>query len=110
MRLAVLIAAASFVWYGASLFVSASAKTDFERYGLARVRWLVGSLQIAASLGLLLGMSYRPLIIGSSAGLALMMLVAIAARLRVGDRALAAIPAFLFLCLNLIIFIVSLVP
>lgn len=93
----------SFAWYGASLLWSQAMAADFERYGLSRYRVLVGALQLAGSAGLVLGFWFRPLVPLAAGGLALMMLVAIHARIRVRDSVITMLPAVAFCCLNLCI-------
>ena len=102
------ISVISFAWYGATLLSSQAMAVDFARYGLGRYRVLVGTLQLAGSLGLVIGSWFPPLVVLSAGGLALMMLVAVAARLRVGDRVVAMLPALAFGVLNLYIAVTAL--
>jgi len=74
---------------------------EFQRFRLPHWRCLTGVLQILASAGLLAGFFFWPLRLPCSAGLAIMMLVAVFVRIRVNDSLLAATPAFLFFFLNL---------
>ena len=97
------ISIASFAWYGTSCFVSAGMVAEFERYRLARFRTLTGVLQVAGSLGLLVGYFSRPLLLLSAGGLATMMLLGVLVRLRIRDPLSAAIPAAVFFSLNLFI-------
>jgi hypothetical protein len=60
---------------------------------------------VAASLGLLLGLFYRPLLLLSSGGLALMMFLAVVTRFRIKDPLLAAVPALVLCLLNAFIFV-----
>jgi hypothetical protein len=75
-------------------------KREFERYRLASQRTLVGALQWGASIGLLAGLSQPWIGRAASAGLALMMLVAVGVRIRIKDTLLQTIPALLHLALN----------
>lgn len=100
-QLAQALSIISFAWYGVSCFFYAPIITDFARYGPARLRVLTGTLQVAGSLGLLLGYRYRPLLMLSAGGLAAMMSVAILLRLKLRDPLRASVPAFFYLCLNL---------
>lgn len=99
-----------FGWYGAGCFVSQRLKAEFVRYRLARLRGLIGFLQIGASLGLLLGLQFRPLLLVSSGGLTLMMLLAVATRFRIRDPLYRALPALALCWLNLYIFLRALSP
>ena len=76
---------------------------EFERYRAARLRTLTGALQVAASLGLVAGYYYPPLLLVSAGGLAVMMIGAMIVRVRIRDPLLAAVPAFVFFCINLYI-------
>jgi uncharacterized membrane protein YphA (DoxX/SURF4 family) len=74
---------------------------EFQRLRLPHWRRLTGVLQILASAGLLAGFFSWPLRLFCSAGLAIMMLVAIGVRIRVSDSLWAATPALFFFLLNL---------
>jgi len=95
------VSLASFGWYGMSCLLSARMVSEFQRYRLPHWRRLTGVLQILASAGLLAGFFFWPLRLLCSAGLAIMMLVAIVVRIRVNDSLVAATPALFFFLLNL---------
>lgn len=95
------ISIVSFAGYGISCFCSKRMVAEFERYGLARVRGLTGTLQLAGSLGLFAGYFSRPLLLLSAGGLAAMMFCGILVRIRIRDPLFAMLPAFAFFCLNL---------
>lgn len=101
------VSAIAFAWYGLTLFGPQTMVPEFERYGLARMRTLTGALQLAGSAGLVAGTWYRPLLLLSAAGLALMMVVAIAVRARCGDRIPSMIPAAALCALNVYIIATS---
>ncbi|MFZ4764085.1 MAG: DoxX family protein [Roseimicrobium sp.] len=75
-------------------------KREFERYHLGSQRVLVGTLQVAASLGLLAGLSQPWMGRSAATGLALMMLVAVGVRIRIKDSLAQTTPAFFYLFLN----------
>lgn len=107
---AIAVSSASFAAYGLSCFVSRQVVTEFERYRLASHRKMIGTLQIAASLGMVAGATaerFRPFLTLSAAGLAAMMFLALLVRLRIRDPWTAALPALGFLCLNLYIIAAS---
>lgn len=106
--LAIGISSASFAVYGIGCFVAAAMVPEFERYQLGHLRRLIGALQVAASLGLIAGYFYRPLLVLSAGGLAAMMLVAMLVRMRIRDPLPAMIPAFAFFSLNLYILVSAL--
>jgi len=89
-----------FFGYGLYCLVSPSMLAEFERYGLARLRKLTGVLEIAGALGLLASYWF-PVLLPITAGcLGLMMVIAIGTRYRIGDPALASVPAALLLLIN----------
>jgi len=75
-------------------------KQEFERYLLGPQRLMVGALQVAASLGLVAGLSQPWMGRSAAAGLVLMMLVAIGVRISIKDTLVQTIPAFFYLLLN----------
>lgn len=61
-----------FLFYGiASLFFE-GMRRDFERFGLSRLRTIVGTLEVLWALGLIVGPFSLPLVPFSAGGLALM--------------------------------------
>ena len=88
-------------WYGTISLRSGSMVTEFERYGLARLRVLTGTIQILGSLGLFAGYFFRPLLALSAGGFAAMMLLAVLVRIQIRDPIPAMVPAFALFCLNL---------
>ena len=78
-------------------------KTEFERYGLQKFRKLVGYLQLLGGFGLLLGLMFQPILIVSSGGLALLMLLGFGVRLKMKDGFLLSLPSLIFMILNLYI-------
>jgi hypothetical protein len=103
-NIAVGLSSASFGGYGVSCLCSRAMVVEFERFRLARYRVLTGTLQVAASVGLLVGLMIgargRALLLVCAGGLAVMMLLALLVRVRINDPVLAAVPAFLFFVLN----------
>ena len=73
---------------------------EFERYGLARFRRLIGALECLGALGLLVGYFNRPVLVLAAAGLTLTMVMAIATRIRIGDSLVRTLPAIVLLALN----------
>jgi hypothetical protein len=98
------ISTALFFGYGVSCFFSRKMIAEFDRYRLAGQRVLTGLLQIAGAIGLVVGHFDRPILLLSSGGLALMMLLAVITRFRIQDPLYAAIPAFSLFVLNAYIF------
>lgn len=96
----ILFSALSFLGYGATCIGSAHMKREFQRYGLKRQRVWVGSLQLLAALGQLIGFSQPWIGLSASIGLAAMMMVGVLVRLRIKDRLVMLFPAFFYLVLN----------
>jgi len=73
---------------------------EYQRYGLAKFRNLVGTLQVLGGVGLLVG--FRELWIGqlASGGLAVLMLLGVGVRIKIKDTALQTLPAFAYMLLN----------
>jgi hypothetical protein len=96
----ILFSALSFIGYGAACFFSSYMKEQFVRYRLGPQRWMVGSLQCGAGLGLLAGMVQPWLGQAAAGGLALMMLLAVGVRFQIKDSLLQTLPALFYLVLN----------
>lgn len=97
---AVGISSLSFGAYGLACFLDPRMVAEFVRYRAGSLRVTTGALQIAASVGLILGLRYRPLLLLSASGLAAMMLVAVVVRVRIRDPIHAALPAVGYCVLN----------
>ncbi len=97
----------SFFSYGIAYFTSSKMKSEFIRFGLSKFGTLTAILEILGALGLLVGLIFNYFLVVSSGGLALMMLLGVAARLRVKDGFLAILPALFFLGINAYIFFES---
>ena len=83
-------------------------KSEFERFGLERFGPLTAVLELVGGLGLLIGLKYQLILVLSSAGLALLMLLGVSVRIKVKDTFMVTFPAILFMFLNAYIFFVSL--
>lgn len=95
-----LVSALSFTYYGISILVSRRMKLEMERLGKSRLRVLLGTLQLAGALGLVVGFVV-PVIGGLAAlGIATLMLLGVSLRIRNRDSFLQIVPAFFFCCLN----------
>ena len=94
----------AFIGYGLSLFFSNKMKSEFERFQLQRFMYLVGSLEILGGLGQLIGIFVNPLLVFSSIGLSILMLMGVLTRVRLKDNFILILPAFFFLILNSYLF------
>ncbi|MEP6668949.1 MAG: DoxX family protein [Chthoniobacter sp.] len=96
----IVFSAISFLAYGSACFLSAYMKREFDRYQLGSRRTLVGWLQLCAAIGLLAGLSQPWMGRAASAGLAVMMLVAVGVRIKIKDTLPQTTPALFYLALN----------
>ncbi|MGB0257030.1 MAG: DoxX family protein [Coraliomargarita sp.] len=90
----------SFLGYGISCLGSSHMVAEFQRYRIPQYRALTGSLQILATVGLLLGV-WMPWLGGlAAAGLSLQMACGIVLRIHIGDTWFKCLPAasYLLLC------------
>ena len=97
------ISAAAFLFYGLACLFSAKLVAEFERYGLARWRVVVGGLEVAGALGLIAGWWFPPLQTAAAAGLFALMICGLWARWRIRDPWYAMLPAFVLAVVNLAI-------
>lgn len=104
IKVLILFSSFSFFVYGIAYFTSPHMKNEFKRLGLEKLRLLTVILELAGALGLIAGLIFKPLLLISAGGLAVLMLMAVIARLRVGDKWLVTVPALFFMLLNAFIF------
>ena len=105
----VLLSSFSFIFYAVSYFVGSHMKDEFKRFNLEKLGLLVIILEIVGALGLLAGIWYKPLLLVSSAGLALLMLLGVLVRFNLKDSLWITIPALFYMGLNATIFYLSFV-
>ncbi len=80
-------------------------KEEFKRFGLEKFGALTAILELSGALGLLVGFYFNIILLISSAGLALLMLLGVIVRLKVKDNIRVTLPAIFFMLLNLYIFL-----
>lgn len=90
----------AFLFFGTTCLCTRHMVAEFERYGLARLRVLTGVLQVAGALGLLMSRVFPWLLVPAAAGLSLLMLLGVVARLRIHDPFLHMTPALALMLLN----------
>ncbi len=100
----------SFVVYGISCLVSTSMRAEFERFGLARFRTLVGWLEILGGSAQLTAYWFHQLGLLGSGGLFLLMAMGVFTRWRIGDCLWVTLPAIGYLVLNAFLTVVFLKP
>jgi hypothetical protein len=79
-------------------------KSEFKRFGLEKLGLLTIILQLLGASGLLLGLMYTPLLLLSSLGLGVLMLLGLIVRIRLKDSLWISIPALFYMFLNFYIF------
>ena len=99
----ILVSSTLFLFYGIACLSFEGMKRDFERFGLSRFRTLTGTLEVLGALGLIVGQFWPPLVPLSAGGLALMMVLGVATRIRVLDSLAQTLPALVLMCVNLFI-------
>lgn len=82
-------------------------KNEFIRFKLERLGMLTILLEFLGALGLLIGFLYKPILLISSGGLALLMFLGVLVRIKVKDDILTSLPAVLFMIINLYIMIAT---
>tara|TARA_B100001175_G_C19383922_1_gene577954 strand:- start:121 stop:390 length:270 start_codon:yes stop_codon:yes gene_type:complete len=78
--------------------------SEYSRWGFGNFRVIIATFQFICAIGLLLGIYYKTLLSLSSLSLFIMMLGAIAVRIRIKDSLLKTFPAVFYALINFIIF------
>ncbi|CAN5490485.1 hypothetical protein BH09BAC3_BH09BAC3_33220 [soil metagenome] len=107
LEVLILISSLSFLAYGITYFTSPKMKSEFIRFGLSKLGMLTAILEILGALGLLVGLMFNSVLLISSGGLALLMFLGVAVRLKIKDNLWASLPALFFFGLNSYIFFES---
>jgi hypothetical protein len=92
--------ATSFLIYGIAYFVSSNMKNEFKRFGLEKFGALTAILELLGALGLFIGLHNYTILVFSSGGLALLMLLGTGVRIKMKDSLLVSLPAFFYFLLN----------
>lgn len=108
LKVLVFISSFSFLAYGISFFTSPKMKSEFKRFGLEKLGSLTAILELLGALGLLMGLLVQPLLLLSSGGLAILMLLGVGVRIKVKDPLWVTLPALLFMVINGYIFYAAL--
>lgn len=104
IRILTVLTGIAFLIYGLLCLFTSSMIADFHRFGLDRLRILTGVLEVLGGTGLLVGLRWLPALWISSAGLALLMLIAFCIRLIMHDSVAASLPSLGLTVVNLLIF------
>ena len=100
----VLISSFSFFAYAYSYFNAPHMKNEFKRFGLEKIGLTTVLLEITGALGLLIGLKFDFILLISSLGLALLMLIGFIVRMKLKDSIWVSLPAFFYMVLNTYIF------
>ena len=88
-----------FLFYGYACLFSRAMVAEFVRFGLPRMRVLIGCLEIAGAMGVAFGFRFPTIGLLATAGLALLMLGGVILRICIGDKLVQLLPAAFFLLL-----------
>ena len=83
-------------------------KNEFKRFGLEKAGALTAILELLGASGLLAGFKFPVLLLISAGGLALLMFLGLAVRVKVKDSFWLSVPALFFMIINFYIFYMSL--
>ena len=84
-------------------------KSEFKRFGLAKVGTLTAILEILGALGLLIGLKFNPFLLVSAGGLAVLMLLGVAVRIKVRDTSVGFTASIVFYDIKCIYFLLILI-
>ena len=108
LNMLILISSLSFLGYGVAYFTSPQMKNEFKRFGLEKVGTLTTVLELFGAVGLLVGLKIQLILLISAGGLAILMFLGVAIRIKVKDSLWISLPALFFMILNSYIFLMSL--
>jgi hypothetical protein len=101
--LLIIFSGISFIIYGSLLFISTKMQNEFKRFQLDKFITLTGILEILGGVGQLVGLKFNFILLISSGGLALLMLLGFGVRLKIKDSFWQTMPSLLFMLLNIYI-------
>lgn len=99
----------SFIAYSISYFISPHMKSEFERFKMKHLGLLIIILEILGAIGLLVGLFFQPILLISSSGLSLLMLLGLIIRIKSKDSFLMSFPAIFYMILNGYIFYLGII-
>lgn len=82
-------------------------REEFDRFRLSRYATLTGTLELMGGIGLLVGLKFNIILLLSSGGLALLMLLGFGVRLKMKDRFWLTFPSLFFMIINSYIFLIA---
>jgi uncharacterized membrane protein HdeD (DUF308 family) len=93
----------SFVFFGLACFYNSLFVNEFYRYGLSEYRTIIGFFQLLGGIGSIIGVFDKRILIISSLGLSVMMLLGVGVRIKINDTFIQTLPALTYLIVNAII-------
>jgi uncharacterized membrane protein HdeD (DUF308 family) len=104
MRLGLsILSGVSFIFFGLACFFSNVFINEFYRYGLSEYRQIVGFFELLGGIGCIVGIFNKRVLILSSFGLSVMMLLGVAVRIKINDTFTQTLPALIYFLINAII-------
>ena len=95
------LTALSFLYYGAACMMSSSMKAEFERFGVPRLRIVIGILELMGGVGLLVGIAVPVLGFLAATGISLLMAIVVVQRIQQGATWVQMAQAALFAGISL---------
>ena len=108
LTILILISSLSFMGYGIAYFKSPQMKSEFKRFGLENAGTFTAILELLGAVGLLVGLKMQLILLISAGGLAILMFLGVAIRIKVKDSLWKSLPALFFMILNSCIYFMSL--
>ena len=105
----IILSGLSFIIYGILLFCSKKMQEEFIRFKLEKFIFLVGVLELLGGVGVLIGIQYNWILMFSSFGLGVLMMLGFITRLKLKDSFLLCFPSVFFMLLNFYILYLSIV-
>ena len=93
----------SFIFFGLACFYNSLFVNEFYRYGLSEYRTIIGFFQLLGGIGSIIGVFDKKILIISSLGLSVMMLLGVGVRIKINDTFIQTLPALTYLIVNAII-------
>ena len=100
----ILFSSLSFLFYGVEYLRSPHMKNEFKRFGLEKLGGFTVILEVLGAIGLLAGIWQNYILLFSSFGLGLLMLLGVLIRIKMRDSLLISLPATFYMALNFYIF------
>ena len=94
--------------YGIAYFKSPQMKSEFKRFGLEKAGALTAILELLGAAGLVVGLKFHLILLIAAGGLAILMFLGVAIRIKVKDSLWISLPALFFMILNTYIFFMTL--